>query len=186
MLLLLMFIPILIFAVIVIYLIAVYNNLVSFKNSSVAAWHQIDVQLVRRADLVGNLVETVKGYAAHEKTVFEDVTAARSSMMQSRGARQAGEASAALDSALSRLFAVAENYPELKASTNFMSLQGQLTEIENSIAGARQYYNDNVRRYNIAVQQFPATMFAASFGFSVLDYFEAAPAQTEPPKVSFT
>jgi LemA protein len=187
MLLLLMFIPVLIFAIIVIYVIAVYNNLVTYKNSSVAAWHQIDVQLARRADLAGNLVETVKGYASHEKTVFEDVAAARSSVMQNRGAaRPAGEASSALDMALSRLFAVAENYPDLKASANFMALQAQLTEIENTIAGARQYYNDNVRRYNIAVQRFPANAFAPSFGFSSMEYFEITPAKTEPPKVSFT
>jgi LemA protein len=186
MLLLFMLIPILILAIIAIYVASVYNSLVAFKNSAVAAWHQIDVQLARRADLVGNLVETVKGYASHEKTVFEDVTAARSSVMQSRGARQAGEASATLDSALSRLFAVAESYPELKANTNFLTLQGQLTEIENTIAAARQFYNDTVRRYNIASQQFPANIFAASFGFTPMEYFEVATAKTEPPKVSFS
>jgi LemA protein len=184
MLLLFLLIPIVLLAIVVIYFISIYNNLVSFKNAAVAAWHQIDVQLTRRADLVGNLVETVKGYASHEKTVFEDVAAARSSVMQSRGARQAGEAATILESALSRLFAVAESYPDLKASTNFISLQAQLTEIENTIAAARQYYNETVRRYNVAVQQFPATLFAASFGFVSMDYFEATAAET--PKVNFS
>jgi LemA protein len=186
MLLILMLIPILILVIIAIYIASIYNSLVSLKNSAVAAWHQIDVQLARRADLVGNLVETVKGYASHEKTVFEDVTAARSSVMQSRGARQAGEAAATLDSALSKLFAVAEAYPELKANTNFLTLQGQLTEMENTIATARQFYNESVRRYNIATQQFPANIFAGSFGFTTMDYFEVAPAKTEPPKVNFS
>jgi LemA protein len=185
MIILFMLVPILIFAMIFIYLISIYNTLVARKNATVASWHQIDVQLTRRADLVGNLVETVKGYAAHEKTVFEDVTAARSSVMGSKGARQAGEASAALDSALGRLFAVVENYPDLKANANFLSLQGQLTEIENTIASARQFYNDNVRVYNISVQQFPANAFAGSFGFSSMEYFEAPVGKTEPPKVSF-
>ena len=180
-----MLIPILILAIIVIYIISVYNTLVARKNATVAAWHQIDVQLTRRADLVGNLVETVRGYAAHEKTVFEDVAAARSSVRESRGARQAGEASSALDSVLTRLFAVAESYPELKANANFLSLQGQLTELENTIASARQYYNDNVRSYNITVQQFPANTFAGSFGFTSMDYFEAPTGKAEPPKVSF-
>jgi LemA protein len=185
MLLLLMLVPILILAIIVIYLISIYNSLVARKNAAVASWHQIDVQLTRRADLVGNLVETVKGYAAHEKTVFEDIAVARSSIRESRGARQAGEASSALDSALARLFAVAESYPELKANTNFLNLQGQLTELENTIASARQYYNDNVRLYNITVQQFPANAFAGSFGFTSMDYFEAPTGKAEPPKVSF-
>ncbi len=173
MLLIFLLIPIAILAIAVIYFVSIYNNLVSFKNAAVAAWHQIDVQLTRRADLVGNLVETVKGYASHEKTVFEDVATARSSVMQSRGARQAGEASASLDSALSRLFAVAESYPDLKASANFMSLQAQLTELENTIAAARQFYNDNVRRYNVAVQQFPATLFASSFRIYIHGLFRS-------------
>jgi LemA protein len=179
-------IPIIIFVLLAIYFIAAYNRLVRLKNSAAAAWHQIDVHLTRRADLVGNLVETVKGYAAHEKTVLEDVTNARSSVMQSKSAKEAGPASGALDSALSRLFAVAENYPNLKANENFLSLQAQLTEIENRIASAREYYNETVRSFNISCQSFPANIFAQAYGFTPKDYFEVAQAKIEPPKVSFS
>ena len=168
------------------YFVGVYNMLVKKKNSAVAAWHQIDVELTRRADLVGNLVETVKGYAAHEKTVLEDVTNARASVMQSKSAKEAGPASNALDSALGRLFAVAENYPNLKANENFMSLQSQLTEIENRIATAREYYNDIVKGYNISCESFPANIFAQAYGFTPKDYFEVAETKIEPPKVSFS
>jgi len=186
MLLLLMIIPILLFVIIVIYFTSIYNSLVSLKNSSAAAWHQIDVQLTRRADLVGNLVETVKGYAAHERTVLENVTSARASLLERKGPGDAGKALSELDQALSRLFAVVENYPDLKANANFMSLQSQLQEIENRLAAARENYNEAVRRYNTACESFPASMFAGTFGFSGRAYFEAPPARVEPPKVSFT
>jgi len=186
MLLLLMIIPVLIFAIIVIYVVSVYNGLVSLKNSAAAAWHQIDVQLTRRADLAGNLVETVKGYAAHEKAVFENVASARAAVLEARTPGDAAKASTELGGALARLFAVAENYPELKASGNFSMLQSQLQEIENRLASAREYYNETVRRYNTACESFPASTFAASFGFTPRMYFEAAPARTEPPQVSFT
>jgi LemA protein len=185
MLLLAMILPLAIFAVIAVYFISLYNGLVSLKNSSAAAWHQIDVQLTRRADLVGNLVETVRGYAAHEKTVLEDVTSTRASVKNSRSVQDAGKALSDLDQALMRLFAVAENYPTLKADANFRVLQAQLQEIENSLASARQSYNDVVRRYNTACESFPAGLFASTFGFAAREYFEAAPAKTEPPRVSF-
>jgi LemA protein len=186
MLLLIMLIPILIFVLIALYFVSIYNKLVSLKNSVAATWHQIDVQLTRRADLVGNLVETVKGYASHEKTVLEDVTAARASVAQSKSVGDLGQASANLDSTLTRLFAVAENYPNLKADSSFLMLQGQLTEIENSLALARQVYNETVRNYNTSRETFPAGLFAASFGFTPKDYFETSPAKVEPPKVSFS
>jgi LemA protein len=186
MLLLLMIIPLLIFGIVVIYLVSIYNGLVSLKNAAAAAWHQIDVQLTRRADLAMNLVETVKGYAAHEKGVFENVAAARSSLLQSRNPVDSGKASTELEGALARLFAVAENYPDLKASANFLTLQSQLQDIENKLASAREYYNETVRRYNTACESFPANAFAVSFGFAPRMYFEAEPTKTEPPRVSFT
>lgn len=179
-------IPIIIFVLLAIYFIAAYNRLVKLKNSAVAAWHQIDVHLTRRADLVGNLVETVKGYAAHEKTVLEDVTNARSSVMQSKSAKEAGQASGILDAALTRLFAVAENYPNLKANENFLSLQSQLQELESRIASAREYYNETVRSYNISCESFPANLFAQAYGFTPKEYFEAPQTKIEPPKVSFS
>jgi LemA protein len=185
MLILAMLIPLAVLAIIAIYFVSIYNGLVTLKNSSAAAWHQIDVQLARRADLVGNLVETVKGYAAHEKTVLQDVTVARASVKESKTVTQAGQAMSDLDQALMRLFAVAENYPNLKADSNFLTLQRQLQEIENSIASARAYYNEIVRRYNTACESFPANTFAATFGFALRDYFEVAPAKAEPPKVDF-
>jgi len=186
MLLLTMLIPILILVIAALYFISLYNGLVSLKNSAEASWHQIDVQLTRRADLVGNLVETVKGYAAHEKTVLDDVTAARASMGGIKTAGEAGRALSDLDSALSRLFAVAENYPNLKADSTFLALQKQLQEIENTLASAREYYNEVVRRYNIACESFPANLFAATFGFMQRDYFEVVPSRVEPPKVNFS
>jgi LemA protein len=173
-------------AVLAISVVGIYNRLVNQKNSAAAAWHQIDVQLTRRADLVGNLVETVKGYAAHEKTVLEDVTNARASVAASKTPAQASEASSGLELALSRLFAVAENYPNLKANTNFLELQAQLQEIESRLAAAREYYNETVRRYNIACESFPANIFAATFGFIPREFFTVAPTKVEPPKVSFS
>ena len=185
MLILAMILPFIALAIIALYFVSLYNGLVSLKNSAEAAWHQIDVQLTRRADLLGNLVETVKGYAAHEKRVFEEATAARASVGSSKTVGEAGRALADLDSALTRLLAVAENYPNLKANANFLALQKQLQEIENSLAQARQYYNEVVRRYNIACESFPANLFAATFGFLQRDYFEVAPSKVEPPKASF-
>ncbi len=186
MIVLIFLLPIILAVIVAMIAVFIYNNLVTLKNTAVAAWHQIDVQLARRADLVGNLVETVKGYAAHEKTVLEDVTNARSSVMQSKTPGDAGKAMTGLDGALARLFAVAENYPNLKADTSFLSLQNQLREIELSIAEVRQYYNGVVRNYNIACERFPANLFATTFGFAQRDYFEIPETKTEPPKVSFT
>lgn len=180
-----MLVPIVIFGLLALIVVFAYNNLVANKNAVDAAWAQIAVQLTRRADLVENLVRTVKGYAAHEKTVLEDVTNARAQTLQTRSAGEAGRATAGLDSALSRLFAVVERYPNLKASANFISLQGQLQEIENRLAGAREYYNETVRRYHNSIQSFPANLFASTFGFASREYFEIEPEKTEPPRVNF-
>jgi LemA protein len=150
-----------------------------------ASWHQIDVQLTRRADLVGNLVEVVKGYAAHERGLFDEVTAARTAISATRNPSQAGQASGELENVLTRLLAIAENYPDLKASGNFGALQSQLQEIETSLASARQIYNESVRVYNTACQSFPANMFAQTFGFSTEEYFIAAAASEQRPQVQF-
>ncbi len=129
---------------------------------------------------------TVRGYAGHEKGVLENVTAARASVSRSRSVDEAGKATGELDSALARLFAVVENYPDLKANTGFLTLQAQLNEIENSLAMARQTYNETVRRYNTSIESFPANLFASTFGFSPREYFEVPSTKTEPPKVNFS
>jgi len=183
---LILVLPILIVAVFAIAIVAIYNNLVNLKNSSIAAWHQIDVQLSRRADLVGNLVETVRGYAAHEKTTLENVTNARALMQSAKSVPDSVKAQTELEGALTRLFAVAENYPNLKADSSFLSLQNQLKELEQSLALARENYNELVRRYNTAIESFPANLFAAAFGFSQREYFQTPADKTAPPKVTFS
>ena len=149
------------------------------------AWAQIDVQLNRRADLIPNLVETVKGYAAHESSVFEDVTAARAGLMNANGVKEISEANNQLSSTLKTLFAVAENYPELKANENFKELQAQLAQTEDKIAYSRQFYNDTVLMYNNKCQTFPSNIFAGMFGFKEADFFEAAGEARSVPKVEF-
>ena len=170
----------------VIYAIALYNGLVQKRNRVDNAWAQIDVQLKRRHDLIPNLVETVKGYAAHERGVFEAVTEARASAMRAQGPAQSAAAEGVLTQALGRLFAVAENYPDLKASQNFLELQGQLSDTENRIAVSRQVYNDTVLTFNNAIQVFPAVLIAGAFGFTKREYFEIEDAaEREVPVVSF-
>ncbi len=175
-------------ALLVISFIAIYNRLVSYRNRIDNAWHQIDVQLKRRYDLIPNLIETVKGYAAHERGVFENVTKARA---QAIGATSVGEAAAAenaITSALRQLFAVAENYPDLKANQNFLMLQEELSGTESKIAFARQFYNDSVMSYDNAKQRFPGNIVAGMFSgnFTPREYFEIeAPAEREAPKVQF-
>lgn len=174
--------------VIVIAIIAIYNSLVTLKNRADEAWSDIDVQLKRRYDLIPNLVETVKGYAAHEKEVFENVTKARTAAM---AAQQAGdpakvaEAENILASTLKTLFAVAENYPQLKASENFLALQEELTDTENKIEAARRFYNANVRDLNIKIETFPSNIIANIFNFKKKAFFEAAEGEKEAVKVSF-
>jgi len=167
-------------------IIAVYNRLVVLRNRGDNAWYQIDVQLQKRADLVPNLVETVKGYAAHERQVFENVTKARAMFNQAGDVKQKAEATNMLTSALKSLFAVVENYPELKANQNFLLLQEELSGIESKIAYARQFYNDTILAYNNARQVFPSSIIAGMFNFQLKDYFEIEePEKREVPKVDF-
>ena len=179
--------PILIVIIIIILvaIVAIYNGLVTARNKVKNAWAQIDVQLNRRADLIPNLVETVKGYAAHESSVFEDVTAARAGLMNANGVKEISEANNQLSSTLKTLFAVAENYPELKANENFKELQAQLAQTEDKIAYSRQFYNDTVLMYNNKCQTFPSNIFAGMFGFKEADFFEAAGEARSVPKVEF-
>lgn len=173
------------FAVLALYAIAVYNRLVSLKNQIKNAWHQIDVQLRRRYDLIPNLVETVKGYATHEKEIFEKVAEARSAALNAKTVKEQADAENLLTSTLKTLFAVAENYPDLKASENFMMLQEELAATENKIAYARQFYNDAVMRYNTLLQSFPSNFIARMFGFKPEEYFEIGEEAKEPVKVKF-
>ena len=166
-------------------IVGLYNGLVTARNKVKNAWAQIDVQLNRRADLIPNLVETVKGYAGHEKTVFEDVTAARAGLMNANGVKEINEANNQLSETLKTLFAVAENYPELKANENFKELQAQLAETEDKIAYSRQFYNDTVLMYNNKCQTFPSNIIANMFGFKEADFFEAAGEARSVPKVEF-
>ena len=164
---LLLIILIAIIIIILVAIVAIYNGLVTARNKVKNAWAQIDVQLNRRADLIPNLVETVKGYAAHESSVFEDVTAARAGLMNANGVKEISEANNQLSSTLKTLFAVAENYPELKANENFKELQAQLAQTEDKIAYSRQFYNDTVLMYNNKCQTFPSNIFAGMFGFKL-------------------
>ncbi len=164
-----------------------YNRFVSQRNLVQESWKQIDVELTRRHDLIPNLVETVKGYAAHERGTLEAVTAARAaaSAPGSTPAQQAQQENV-LTGALRQLFAVAESYPDLKASTNFLDLQRQLSETEDRIAAGRRFYNANVRGLNTRVQSFPSSIIAGMFGFKLAEYFEADdPAVRANPQVSF-
>ncbi|NTW29564.1 MAG: LemA family protein [Coriobacteriia bacterium] len=171
--------------VVVFAVVSIYNRLIVLRNRVDNSWSQIDVQLKRRYDLIPNLVETVKGYAKHESTVFENVTRARAAAIGAQGVEQKAEAENALSGALKSLFAVAEAYPELKANTNFLQLQDQLTDTENKIAYARQFYNDSVMTYNTATQTFPNNVLAGMFRFTPREYFEADPAAASAPQVVF-
>ena len=168
----------------VVFSIGIYNNLVALRNRIDNAWHQIDVQLKRRTDLIPNLVETVKGYAAHERETLDRVTEARSRLMRGGSVETQAQAQNELNGALKSLFAVAESYPELKANQNFLMLQEELAGTENKIGYARQFYNDSVMSYNQAIQQFPGNLFAG-FGFPPREYFEIEPADRDLPKVRF-
>lgn len=166
--------------------IFIYNRLVNLRNRSENAWYQIDVQLLKRADLIPNLVETVKGYAKHEREVFENVTKARASVTQAGTVKEKADATNMLTNALKSLFAVVENYPELKANQNFLLLQEELSGIESKIAYARQFYNDTVMNYNRTQQLFPSNIVASLFGFTPKDYFEIEePEKREAPRVDF-
>jgi len=162
-----------------------YNSLVKNRNRVDNAWSQIDVQLKRRHDLIPNLVETVKGYAAHERGTFEEVTAARANAINAQGPEQTAAAENQLTGALKSLFAVAEAYPDLKANQNFLQLQEELTATEDKVAYARQFYNDSVLTYNTKIQQFPTVILAGMFNFDKRDFFDAEPGDVEPVQVQF-
>jgi len=178
-----------IIGVLLIFFWATYNGLVRLRNQVKNAWAQIDVQLKRRYDLIPNLMETVKGYMTHERETLEAVTNARNLAQQvsSAGAGARAQAEGELSSALSRLLAVVENYPDLKANQNFLALQEELTSTENKISFSRQYYNDSVLRYNNQTQMFPSNFVASMTGFKASEFFEVTLAvEREAPKVSFT
>jgi LemA protein len=162
----------------------IYNRLVTLRNRCGNAWAQIDVQLRRRYDLIPNLVATVKGYATHERETLEAVVQARAAAMDVKGLEGRSAAENQLTASLRSLFAVAEAYPDLKANASFLDLQAQLTDTEGKIAYARQFFNDSVMSYNMAVQQFPANLVAGSFRFEERSYFEIEASATEPVTVS--
>jgi LemA protein len=166
-------------------LILLYNRLVRLRNRAENAWAQVDVQLRRRYDLIPNLVETVKGYAAHERATFEEVTRARTRAQEARSVEDQAEAENVLTAAIGRLFAVAEDYPELRATENFQQLQAQLEETEQGIAVARQVYNDTVLTYDTALESVPTNLVAGMFGFRPRPYFELEERAREAPRVQF-
>lgn len=174
-------------AIVVFYLIIVYNSLITLKTRSEEAWSDISVQLKRRYDLIPNLVSAVKGYAKHERELFEKVTQARTAAMSAKGIKDQQKAENMLSETLKSLFAVAENYPSLRASENFLELQGELTDTENKIEAARRFYNANVRDLNIRIKSFPSNLVATSFKFEPKELFEVEASQQEavkePPKV---
>lgn len=181
-----MIILIIVVVVIVGFLVAMYNGLVQLRVRADSSWSDIDVQLKRRHDLIPNIVETVKGYAAHEKTTFENIARYRSAAMQATTPAEAGVAEAQLTTALRGLFAVAENYPQLRASEQFTSLQASLQEVEGAIQNARRYYNAVVRDYNTKVQSFPTNVLAGTFGFQQKQFFQLdTPAERENVAVKF-
>jgi len=176
----------LIVGVIVLWAIFVYNRLIALRNRTKEAWADIEVQLKRRYDLIPNLVETVKGYAGHERELFEKVTQARTRAMGAKGIKEKGQAENVLSGTLKTLFAVSENYPQLRASENFLELQKELTDTEDKIQAARRFYNGNVRDLNIKIESFPANTIANLFRFGKMDFFEIEEAAAkEPVKVKF-
>ncbi|TSC95086.1 MAG: hypothetical protein CEN87_98 [Parcubacteria group bacterium Licking1014_1] len=171
--------------VILLWIMASYNSLVKLRIRTKEAWSDIDVQLKRRYDLIPNLVEAVKGYATHERELFEKVTQARANAINAQGTKEKAQAENMLSDTLKSLFAVAEAYPDLKASVNFLELQRELADTENKIQAARRFYNTNVRDLNIKIESFPDNMIAGMFGFKQMELFEAAGAEKEPVAVKF-
>jgi LemA protein len=178
---------VLIVVILGIYLWSTYNGLVRFNVRVDEAWSDITVQLKRRADLIPNLIDSVKGYAAHEKSVFESVTRARAETLSAQGPAEAGVAESHMQAALKSIFAVAEAYPQLQASQNFLQLQGELVDTEDKIQASRRFYNGGVRELNTKIKVFPNNMFARRLGFSVREFFEVVDgaAISEPPRVQF-
>ncbi len=169
----------------VIWIIAVFNALITLRNRTQEAWSDIDVQLKRRYDLIPNLVETVKGYARHEAGTFEKVTLARAAAMNAQGAAARAEAENALSQTLKSLFALAENYPDLKASQNFLQLQDDLKDAEDKIQAARRFYNANVRDFNTKIEVFPNNLIASNLNFKKYEFFEIAEAERQNVQVKF-
>jgi LemA protein len=170
---------------IILYVIGTYNKLITFRNRMKDQWAQVDVQLKKRANLIPNLVETVKGYATHEKETFEEVITARNKITTANNPEDAMEANNMLTNTLNRLFALAESYPDLKANQNFLSLQDDLKDIEDKIAYARQFYNDSVYTYNTKVEMFPSNIIASSFKFEKAKFFEISEEDAKNPTVKF-
>jgi len=174
--------------VVVLWAILAYNGLITSKNRAQEAWADIDVQLKRRYDLIPNLVNTVKGYAAHESSAFENVTKARALAMGAGTLAEKSSAEASLAASLKSVFAIAEAYPDLKANQNFLSLQSELTDTEDKIQAARRFYNGNVRDFNTSIQKFPGSIIAGMFRFSTMEFFQldaADAAAKEPVQVKF-
>ena len=172
--------------VIILYIIGLFNSLIRLKNRFKEAWADIDVQLKRRYDLIPNLIETVKGYMSHESEVFQKVTEARTKAISATGAESKAQAENMLSGALKTLFAVSENYPQLRASENFLKLQEELSDTENKIQAARRFYNNNVMDFNTRQEIFPSNLIALIFGFSKAEFFELKEeSQREAPKVNF-
>ncbi|MCX8202602.1 MAG: LemA family protein [Candidatus Micrarchaeota archaeon] len=165
--------------------VLIYNNLIVLRNNIENSWAQIDVQLKRRADLIPNLVNTVKGYMKHERETLENITRARAAIMSAKTPKEAAQADNMLTAALKSLFAVAENYPNLRASENFLRLQEDLSDTENKIAYSRQIYNDNVLVYNRTIQTIPNNIIAGLFGFKEKEYFKAEEESKKAPEVTF-
>jgi LemA protein len=166
--------------------VVIYNRLVRLRNRTENSWAQVDVQLRRRYDLIPNLVEAVKGYASHERATFDEVTQARTAAQQAQGVEEQAKAENVLTAALGRLFAVAEAYPELRATENFQQLQGQLAEVEQNIVISRQVYNDAVLSYENALETVPTNIVAGLFNFQPRAYFETEDATREAPSVQFS
>ncbi|MCX7784637.1 MAG: LemA family protein [candidate division WOR-3 bacterium] len=181
-----MIILLIVIAIIVVWLVSTYNVLVSRKNRVKNAWAQIDVQLKRRYDLIPNLVETVKGYAQHERELLEKVTQARAQALSAKTVGETAKANNALSETLKSLFAVAENYPTLKANENFLRLQEELSATENKIAFARQFYNDEAMAYKIIIERFPSNIVAGIFRFRPEEFYTIPETEKAPVKVSFT
>ncbi|MDQ2983581.1 MAG: LemA family protein [Actinomycetota bacterium] len=175
-----------IIVLLVLVIVAMYNRLVRLRNRAENSWAQIDVQLRRRHDLIPNLVEAVKGYASHERQTFDEVTRARTAAQQAQGVEKQAEAENVLTAAIGRLFAVAEAYPQLRATENFQQLQGQLSDVEQNLAVSRQVYNDTVLTYDNALETVPTNIIAGIFSFHPREYFETEGATREAPAVQFS
>lgn len=167
------------------WLIAIYNGLIKLKNRTDEAWSDIDVQLKRRYDLIPNLIETVKGYASHEQITLEKVIQARNMAMNTQGTEKQAQAENALSQTLKSIFALSENYPDLKANQNFLKLQDELSDTENKIQAARRFYNSNVRDFNIKIEVFPTNMIATKLKFTKKDFFEAVKEEKKNIEVKF-